>query len=80
MQYAFKAHANVNHLYNDNPYSVHLVMVAYFANKYIDLIPDQCRQTVIDACWLHDTIEDCRLTYNDVKNVAVLMLQILFMQ
>ena len=45
-------------------------MVAMYGQKYLDAIPDQCWETVLNACWLHDTIEDCRLTYNDIKQVA----------
>jgi (p)ppGpp synthase/HD superfamily hydrolase len=68
--FAIEAHQRVNHLYDGRPYSVHLSMVAHYALKYIDCIPDDLAQNVIDACWLHDTIEDCRLTYNDIKEVA----------
>jgi (p)ppGpp synthase/HD superfamily hydrolase len=68
--FAIEAHNKVNHLYDGKPYSVHLAMVAHYAVKYIDCIPEQCWETVLNAAWLHDTIEDCRLTYNDVKEVA----------
>lgn len=68
--FAIEAHSKVNHLYDGKPYSVHLAMVAMYGQKYLDAIPDQCWETVLNACWLHDTIEDCRLTYNDIKQVA----------
>lgn len=68
--FAINAHNNVNHLYDGNPYSVHLAMVAFYGQKYINYIPDEAQQDVIDACWLHDTIEDCRLTYNDLMIVT----------
>lgn len=68
--FAIEAHNKVNHLYDGSPYSLHLAMVAHYAVKYIDAIPEQCWETVLNAAWLHDTIEDCRLTYNDVKEVA----------
>jgi len=67
MIFAIEAHASVNHTYDNKPYSIHLIMVANVAREYIDVIPDQCRDEVLSACWLHDTIEDCRLTYNDLK-------------
>jgi (p)ppGpp synthase/HD superfamily hydrolase len=70
IRFAIEAHQNANHLYDGSPYSVHLAMVAHYAYKYLDAIPEQCWSTVMDATWLHDTIEDCRLTFNDVKNVA----------
>ena len=62
--------SNTNHLYDGEPYSVHLSMVAMFAKKYIDCISSESQNDVLFACWLHDTIEDCRLTYNDIKEVA----------
>ncbi len=65
ISFAIEAHSSTNHLY-----AVHLAMVASYGYKYIDCIPIQNQQTVLSACWLHDTIEDCRLTYNDIKNVA----------
>ena len=70
ISFAIDAHNKTNHLYDGKPYSVHLSMVVMYAIKYIDCIPTQAQETVINACWLHDTIEDCRLTYNDVKEIA----------
>lgn len=70
IEFAINAHANTNHQYAGRPYSYHLKTVVSKAQSYLLLIPDEHRETVISACWLHDTIEDCRLTYNDVKAVA----------
>src|SRR6185312_1349710 len=70
ISFATEAHNKTNHLYDGKLYSVHLAMVAYYAQKYIDCIPDEQQSEIISACWLHDTIEDCRLTYNDIKNIA----------
>lgn len=75
ISYAIEAHHNTNHLYDKKPYSVHLAMVVSFAYKYIHLIPKEFKDDIIEACWLHDTIEDARKTYNDIlkisnKNVA----------
>lgn len=66
--FAIEAHQKVNHLYDGKPYSVHLAMVVINAYKYIDYVANDT--DVISACWLHDTIEDCRLTYNDIQKVA----------
>lgn len=68
MTLAMSSHQNTNHSYNGNPYVLHLSMVVHYAMKYINLIAEEDVDDVIAACWLHDTIEDCRLTYNDVKN------------
>lgn len=70
MIFAIEAHASTNHTYDNKPYSIHLTMVANIARKYIDCIPEQAQSDVLSACWLHDTIEDCRMTYNDIKQVA----------
>lgn len=68
--FAIEAHEKVNHTYDDKPYSVHLVMVAIQAMRFIHIIPEERRQDVIDALWLHDTLEDCRLTYNDILKIS----------
>lgn len=70
ISFAIEAHQKTNHLYDGYPYSVHLSMVAIIAQRYIDCVPYQMQGDVLAACWLHDTIEDCRLTYNDIKQVA----------
>ncbi len=66
ISFAIEAHQSTNHLYDQNPYSVHLAIVVSYAQKYIYLLPENLQDDVISACWLHDTIEDCRLTYNDL--------------
>jgi (p)ppGpp synthase/HD superfamily hydrolase len=70
INFAIEAHNNTNHLYDGKPYSVHLSMVALNAVRFIDCIPTQNQNDVILACWLHETIENCRMTYNDIKEVA----------
>lgn len=65
--YAAEKHKAVNHFYGEFPYEVHLEMVAGFAEKYIDLIPESKQNIVIAGCWVHDIIEDTRENYNDVK-------------
>jgi (p)ppGpp synthase/HD superfamily hydrolase len=66
-QYAIKCHESTNHKYDNKPYSVHLQMVVDAAEKYIHHIYDFHRDMVVAACWLHDVIEDCRKTYNDIR-------------
>jgi (p)ppGpp synthase/HD superfamily hydrolase len=70
ISFAVEAHHNSNHLYDGKPYCVHLAMVVQYAIFYSDCIPSDALDTVINACWLHDTIEDCRMTYNDILQVA----------
>jgi (p)ppGpp synthase/HD superfamily hydrolase len=68
--FAIEAHAKVNQEYDGKPYSVHLCMVYSQAMRFIDHIPQQRRNDVLNAVWLHDTIEDCRLTYNDILKIS----------
>ena len=67
-EFALKSHRKTNHKYDIFPYKLHLNIVVWFARKYIYLIPIDKRNNVLAACWCHDTIEDCRVTYNDIKN------------
>lgn len=68
-KWATKAHSDTNHLYNGMPYRFHLEMVVGYAEKYLELTPEPLHETILAACWAHDVIEDCRKTYNDVKEV-----------
>lgn len=70
---AWALHESVNQHYDDTlPYGHHLSMVAEAATKYgyevianeNDIIP------VVFAAYYHDSIEDARLTYNDVMKIA----------
>ena len=68
--YAIKCHQETNHTYDGKPYETHLQMVVDAANEFIHLIPEHEREIVIAGCWVHDCIEDCRQTYNDVKKAT----------
>ncbi|MCR4603571.1 MAG: hypothetical protein K5683_08590 [Prevotella sp.] len=73
-QEAHKIHADVNQYYDKiHPYGKHLDMVAdevvHYAAPVLaseeDLLP------LMFGTFFHDTIEDARLTYNDVKSYAL---------
>lgn len=66
-KYAIECHGSTGHKYDGKPYDIHLQMVFDTASKFIHLIPKESQETVLAACWVHDVIEDCRQTYNDVK-------------
>lgn len=69
--YAIFCHNSTNHKYDKiYAYSMHLQMVVDVAMKFIHLIPEEHRDAVIAGCWVHDVIEDCRETYNDVKKAT----------
>lgn len=70
---AWKLHESVNEQYDDTlPYGYHLSMVADAAMRWgysvladeVDLLP------LIFGAYFHDSIEDARLSYNDVIDVA----------
>lgn len=65
--YAQKCHVDTNHLYDRSPYFYHLQSVATIAERFIKYVPPDLRDIVLAAAWCHDTIEDTRQTYNDVK-------------
>lgn len=67
-KYATRCHKLTNHLYDGQDYTVHLERVVFTALKFKELIPKEKLSIVIAACWAHDTIEDTRQTYNDVKS------------
>jgi (p)ppGpp synthase/HD superfamily hydrolase len=72
-KFAFNAHAETNHKYGDRyPYSLHLSEVAGTAEHFEELLPKnkEFREKVLATCYLHDSIEDARLTYNDVKEAT----------
>lgn len=69
---AEQIHNEVNQKYDDKPYFVHLLSVAHYVEVYgynaceneNDILP------LIFGAYFHDSIEDARLTYNDVKAIA----------
>ncbi len=74
---AHEVHASVNQHYDKVlPYSVHLDAVADIVIRYgwemcadtADILP------IIFGAYMHDSIEDARLTYNDVTSVARMMM------
>ncbi len=69
-EYAIKCHQDTNHRYDGKPYAYHLQMVVDEFHRFKHLIPESKWQIVEDACWCHDVIEDCRQTYNDVKQAT----------
>lgn len=66
-EYASRLHSSVNHKYDDKPYSYHLQMVFDIAKDNIHHVRQEYWTHVLAACWGHDLIEDCRVTYNDVR-------------
>jgi (p)ppGpp synthase/HD superfamily hydrolase len=78
--FALRCHSSTNHFYDRTlPYSHHLQMVVDVALKFIHLIPIEFHGLVISACWLHDTIEDTRITYSDLcKEINIDVAEIVY--
>lgn len=74
-KYAKKKHKETNHKYDDvYPYKVHLKMVYHYAVKYRRLIifkyDEEVLANAMAAAWTHDTIEDTRETFNNVRDAT----------
>ena len=73
LEIASKYHEDVNQKFDGKPYSIHLSAVLRAALQYSYYFPDEVNDyldvIVFGACF-HDTIEDARLTYNDVLKIA----------
>ena len=77
---AAEIHASVNQNYGALPYSFHTNMVSNTFMQFAAVCFSTCAYpehaiqsdglAAIFAAAFHDTIEDCRLTYNDVKSIA----------
>ena len=70
---AHALHASVNHAYDRiRPYGFHLDMVVNWVRKYIEDVCENEQDVlpIFFAAYYHDSIEDARLTYNDVMKVA----------
>ena len=70
---AHALHASVNHAYDRiRPYGFHLDMVVNWGRKYIEevCVSEQDVLPIYFAAFYHDSIEDARLSYNDVMRIA----------
>ena len=70
---AHALHASVNHAYDRiRPYGFHLDMVVNWVHKYIGevCVSEQDILPIYFAAFYHDSIEDARLSYNDVMKIA----------
>ena len=64
-------HRAVNQDYDGKPYLYHLQSVAGFASKYFPIEQKEDFVAVVFGAFFHDSIEDARLTYNDVMKIAM---------
>ena len=69
--YAIKCSQDTNHKYDKIlPYEFHLTQAYGFGLKYMHLLPEEEKENALAGIWVHDTIEDHRQTYNDVKEAT----------
>ena len=76
-QAAHQLHDSVNQTYGDDlPYGYHLDMVANGVREFGHLVcaADNDVLPLMFGAYFHDSIEDARLTYNDVMNRARLLM------
>lgn len=77
-QHAHRLHAAVGQTYGDHlPYSVHLDAVAANALRFAPAVCFDAGEmlALCFGAFFHDSIEDARLTYNDVMKIARTYLQ-----
>jgi (p)ppGpp synthase/HD superfamily hydrolase len=71
---AHEVHRQVNQSYGDGlPYGYHLDMVAMNVREfgYLVCVEERDMLPLFFGAFFHDSIEDARLTYNDVKRLAL---------
>lgn len=69
-------HADVNQKYGEHEYSYHILSVADEAMKLISILYPEIQDkdlftVIIFGALFHDSIEDARLSYNDVHKIAL---------
>lgn len=69
-EYALKCHNETNHTYDGAPYSKHLFMVEDEGKEFYHQVGISQLEIpmVLGGLLCHDVIEDCRQTFNDVKD------------
>lgn len=67
-----KIHEDVNQHYDEKPYFYHLNKVVTLVLEYLPSICERFEDIVpvLFGAYFHDSIEDARLTYNDVMKIA----------
>ena len=67
--WAIDRHKETNHYYATNlPYSYHLELTVKTGYRFQHLVEDIDFYWIENVLWGHDTMEDARVTYNDIIN------------
>lgn len=64
--FSVNAHNQTYHFYDVHQYGYHLADVVNVHHRYKHLIPEEKHDSMEASLWGHDTIEDTRMTRNDV--------------
>ena len=71
IQWCIEQHRKTNHFYDTYlPYEFHLRMVHQVAVQFLPQVTNRLKFASAEiqlACYGHDLIEDCRVSYNDCK-------------
>lgn len=65
--FAIERHNQTGCDYSGYSYDLHLKAVANVGRHYLHLLNENEREIALQAIWLHDSCEDCRVNYNDLK-------------
>jgi len=67
-EFAYQAHNSTNHFYDEElPYTFHLQLVVKACKRFaINHFDPNMNQILEAAGWCHDTIEDTRVSYNEL--------------
>jgi (p)ppGpp synthase/HD superfamily hydrolase len=69
VDWCIEQHRKTNHFYDRYlPYEFHLRMVNNVYEDFRHLLYEDLNDYCSKAVWAHDVCEDCRVSYNDVKN------------
>lgn len=55
-----------NNLYAGYPYDLHIIGCQAVFTEFAELLSPVDQEAVLVAVWMHDLMEDCAVTYNDI--------------
>jgi guanosine-3',5'-bis(diphosphate) 3'-pyrophosphohydrolase len=68
MRFAMEAHKNQKRKYTGDPYFLHLAEVAGMVATIYSNYPGIQNDHPVAVAWLHDVLEDCEVTMNDLMS------------
>lgn len=78
--FAITNHQKINQKYDNLPYSVHLIDINKYVDKFKNLLTNDEYELAKCSAWCHDILEDTNVTYNElVKNTSVEIAKIVYL-